>query len=177
MENNGGCSQICTNSPGSFECECHDGYHFFANSTSHCTGNVLNYKIKIYLIWLFQIPMNATITMVVAISFALIQLEASTAHVNQDTMAVFSVSVSQIFFGCIVIIINYSDINECDWGISGCSQKCFNTVGSYYCDCNNGYLLGSDNHTCIGNLKTKKLHGYYFIFIINNRQWWMCNWG
>ena len=43
--------------------------------------------------------MNATITMVVAISFALIQLEASTAHVNQDTMAVFSVSVSQIFFG------------------------------------------------------------------------------
>ena len=70
----------------------------------------------------------------------------------------------------IVIIIYYSDINECDWGISGCSQKCFNTVGSYYCDCYNGYLLGSDNHTCIGNLKTKKLHGYYFIFIINNRQ-------
>ena len=68
---------------------------------------------------------------------------------------------------CIVIIIYYSDINECDWGISGCSQKCFNTVGNYYCDCYNGYLLGSDNHTCIGNLKIKKLHGYYFIFIIN----------
>ena len=42
-DNNGGCSQICTNFPGSFECECHDGYHFLENSTSHCTGMILNY--------------------------------------------------------------------------------------------------------------------------------------
>ena len=42
--------------------------------------------------------MNASITMVVATSFALIQLEASTAHVIQDTMAVFSVPVSKVFF-------------------------------------------------------------------------------
>ena len=41
--------------------------------------------------------MNASITMVVANNFALIQMEASTAHVNWDTMAVFSVLVSQVF--------------------------------------------------------------------------------
>ena len=97
MEDNGGCSQICTNSPGSFECECHDGYHFFANSTTHCTGNVSNYKINSIIIARLQIQMNASITMAVANNFALIQMEASTAHANQDTMAVFFVPVSKAF--------------------------------------------------------------------------------
>ena len=98
MEDNGGCSQICTNSPGSFECECHDGYHFFANSTTHCTGNVSNYKINSIIIARLQIQMNASITMAGANNFALIQMEASTAHANQDTMAVFFVLVSEVFF-------------------------------------------------------------------------------
>ena len=42
-ENNGGCSQICTNIPGSFECQCRDGYHFIENSTSQCTGVISRY--------------------------------------------------------------------------------------------------------------------------------------
>ena len=41
--------------------------------------------------------MNASATMAVANSFALIQMEASTARVDQDTMAVFSVMVSKVF--------------------------------------------------------------------------------
>ena len=40
-------------------------------------------------------------------------------------------------------------------GISGCSQECVNTVGSYYCGCDDGYLLLSDNHTCTGHLTTE----------------------
>ena len=40
------------------------------------------------------------------------------------------------------------DINECKEGISGCSQTCKNTEGSYLCSCSVGYLLEHDNHTC-----------------------------
>ena len=31
-----------------------------------------------------------------------------------------------------------------------CSQMCINTNGSYYCLCNDGFLLQSDNYNCIG---------------------------
>ena len=99
--------------------------------------------------------MNASITMVVANNFALIQMEVSSACANQDTMAVFSVLVSKFFLK--FLLFYYSDINECNLNISGCSQECVNTVGSYYCDCDNGYLLDSDNHTCTGNSTTEKL--------------------
>ena len=99
--------------------------------------------------------MNASITMVVANNFALIQLEVSSACANQDTMVVFSVPVSNVFLK--FLLFYYSDINECNSNISGCSQECFNTVGSYYCGCDDGYLLGSDNHTCTGNSTTEKL--------------------
>ena len=40
------------------------------------------------------------------------------------------------------------DIDECNEEISGCSQLCTNTIGSYTCACHNGYQLGNDNHTC-----------------------------
>ena len=43
-----------------------------------------------------------------------------------------------------------TDINECDEDISGCTQKCHNTLGSYYCACYTGYKLTSDNQSCTG---------------------------
>ena len=42
------------------------------------------------------------------------------------------------------------DINECTLGISGCSQICINTIGSYVCECLIGYELSMDNATCDG---------------------------
>ena len=44
----------------------------------------------------------------------------------------------------------FSDINECDEGISGCNQTCTNTNGSYICSCYNGYVL--DSHSCNGKV-------------------------
>ena len=41
-----------------------------------------------------------------------------------------------------------TDIDECYEGLSGCSQICKNTIGSYSCGCMTGYQLSSDNHTC-----------------------------
>ena len=47
-----------------------------------------------------------------------------------------------------IMIIGHTfiDINECR-GKSGCNQMCTNLIGSYYCSCNTGYVLYSQNGT------------------------------
>ena len=51
-----------------------------------------------------------------------------------------------------VFHINYfPDINECLVATdNNCSHICDNTNGSYYCQCNSGYILSSDTTTCFG---------------------------
>ena len=44
-----------------------------------------------------------------------------------------------------------ADIDECATDQANCSQSCNNTIGSYQCSCNEGYVLDSDKHTCYGN--------------------------
>lgn len=44
----------------------------------------------------------------------------------------------------------YTDTNECGSSNGGCDQVCTNTVGSYYCQCDKGYSLNADIHTCDG---------------------------
>ena len=34
----------------------------------------------------------------------------------------------------------------------GCEHTCYNTEGSYTCSCNDGYILGTDNHMCVGKM-------------------------
>ena len=34
----------------------------------------------------------------------------------------------------------------------GCEHTCYNTEGSYTCDCNDGYILGTDNRMCEGKM-------------------------
>ena len=46
---------------------------------------------------------------------------------------------------CIVL-----DIDECA-GDHGCHHWCRNTIGSFHCYCNPGYMLNSDGTTCEGN--------------------------
>ena len=52
----------------------------------------------------------------------------------------------------ILCIIQYNilDINECNTNNGGCDDTCINTIGSYYCQCDTGYSLNSDGHTCNG---------------------------
>ncbi len=45
------------------------------------------------------------------------------------------------------------DIDECTDLLHDCDQNCTNkdcSDGMYECSCSNGYVLGSDEHTCIG---------------------------
>ena len=48
------------------------------------------------------------------------------------------------------VIVQYSDINECQTDNGGCTQTCDNTDGSYQCSCRDGYELTSDDHNCAG---------------------------
>ena len=69
----------------------------------------------------------------------------------------YNIYCSQIQ-GCDHITVKYLslsltfliDINECVNDTSGCEQLCHNTIGSYYCTCEEGYYLGNDNHSCLG---------------------------
>ena len=46
-----------------------------------------------------------------------------------------------------------ADINECTESVDQCEHSCHNTIGSYTCSCNAGWLLDSDAHTCNGKYK------------------------
>ena len=42
------------------------------------------------------------------------------------------------------------DIDECVSANGGCEQRCNNTIGSFFCDCFNGYNLDEDQFNCNG---------------------------
>ena len=50
-----------------------------------------------------------------------------------------------------ITINNYfADINECADSNGKCQHNCTNTIGSYYCACNDDYTLDEDDHNCSG---------------------------
>jgi len=50
-----------------------------------------------------------------------------------------------------LMFFHLADIDECSEGISGCSQFCNNTIGSFNCSCQNGYQNSElDHRICIG---------------------------
>ena len=54
------------------------------------------------------------------------------------------------------------DINECE--TSRCQHSCVNTVGSFNCQCDRGYLLSSDGLNCEGMLyKVERRPGFFLL--------------
>ena len=55
----------------------------------------------------------------------------------------------------------HSDVNECEDGSDSCGplEECYNTPGSYYCSCQQGYRRQTDD-ICTGRLQM------YFIGIV-----------
>ena len=51
----------------------------------------------------------------------------------------------------------YSDVDECASGNGGCNQNCVNNDGSYECTCNTGYVLDTDQRTCIGLFNSSEI--------------------
>ena len=101
--NNFPCDHICTNTIGSFECNCESGYSIEENL---CIGESLQLVRLLLHFYCFQFVMT---------------LENY----------------------CIFL-----DIDECI--LSPCEHTCTNTVGSFVCSCNDGYVLNSDGLSCNG---------------------------
>ena len=54
-------------------------------------------------------------------------------------------------FNTYKIFVSYTlDLDECSLGTSKCDKICKNTIGSYECDCYDGYQLSNDAYTCEG---------------------------
>ena len=53
-----------------------------------------------------------------------------------------------------------TDINECTDGTHNCDLICTNTVGSFICGCDIGYLLNTDEITCDGTDYKSFVHTY-----------------
>ena len=65
---------------------------------------------------------------------------------------------------CIITKIAFTEINECERGISGCSQNCINTNGSFICSCTMGYDLSiEDQKTCVGMMHS---------MLYSRKFWW-----
>ena len=48
------------------------------------------------------------------------------------------------------ILLMCPDIDECAEGSDNCNQLCVDTSPGFMCDCNNGFMLDTDNKTCVG---------------------------
>lgn len=63
-----------------------------------------------------------------------------------------------------------ADINECEEMNGGCQQNCVNTLGSYYCECGEGFRIHTDAHTCIGksfiHWATERSHAIGFLLAL-----------
>jgi hypothetical protein len=44
-------------------------------------------------------------------------------------------------------------VNECESDNGGCAHHCVDTLLSYTCSCNDGYLLDADDRECIGKFE------------------------
>ena len=60
------------------------------------------------------------------------------------------------------ILFSSPDIDECQSRYTNrCSQKCVNTIGSYVCACDPGYLLGVDKRTCYGKRMYRQINSHF----------------
>ena len=66
-----------------------------------------------------------------------------------------------MFIVVLLIQILSLDINECGANNGGCSELCTNTIGSFICSCQDGFVLHSDGFTCQGYTDSKMTHYKY----------------
>ncbi|VDK69664.1 unnamed protein product, partial [Cylicostephanus goldi] len=134
---NGGCSQLCINLPGSFECQCKTGYIMTydrrtCEDINECVANNGGCQ---------HMCTNTPGSYECACDegFRL----AEDGHSCYGKSLVVRISIKR------KIMIDL-DVNECLVNNGGCSQLCRNDEGGRHCECFGGYILGKDGKTCMG---------------------------
>ncbi|NXR05854.1 PROS protein, partial [Semnornis frantzii] len=120
---NGGCSQRCSNLPGSYRCLCADGYFMHSNKRD-CGGGDWHFTMKRNsLHWQCKKSLSVT-----GFYFKC----CSKGHKNSFLLA-------------LALLLH---IDECAENV--CGQLCVNSPGSYscYCDGKKGFKLSKDMKSC-----------------------------
>ena len=50
------------------------------------------------------------------------------------------------------------DVDECQSENGGCEQNCTNTVGSFFCNCSDGFMSRNDSFQCDGKINNDYIH-------------------
>ena len=147
-EKSSGCTQMCTNTVGSFTCHCNIGYYLLAD------GRTCNGKFTVFnLLYAMTIDINECATnnggceQLCYNEVGYHYCKCSPGYqLNADNFS----CVGMFYNFKVKCDVSYIDIDECSTNTSNCNQLCNNTVGGYTCGCNTGYKLASDNRTCSG---------------------------
>ncbi|XP_019633411.1 PREDICTED: uncharacterized protein LOC109476834 [Branchiostoma belcheri] len=155
---NGGCDHVCTNTIGSFQCSCVDGFELSVdsrtcNDVDECTsGNAGCHQNCNNIFGSYGCSCGAGY------------------RLNDDGHTCSDVEECYIGNGgCEQTCTNFigsfqcscqngyrlnndgftcDDIDECASGKGGCAQTCTNGIGSFQCSCGTGYGLNADSVTC-----------------------------
>ncbi|XP_017705536.1 PREDICTED: signal peptide, CUB and EGF-like domain-containing protein 1 [Rhinopithecus bieti] len=121
QDNNGGCQQICVNTMGSYECQCHSGFFLSDNQHTciHRSNEGMNCMNKDH-------------------GCAHICRETPKGGVACDCRPGFDLAQNQK--DCTL---------TCNYGNGGCQHSCEDTDTGPMCGCHQKYALHSDGRTCI----------------------------
>ncbi|XP_066264276.1 matrilin-2-like [Branchiostoma lanceolatum] len=156
---NGGCAQICSNTIGSFQCSCEDGFSLNSDGfTCHAIYTApCNPGWSFNGTWCNEIDECETDN-------------GGCAQICSNTIGSFQCSCEDGFslssdgFTCDAIYTApcnpgwsfngtwCNEIDECETDNGGCAQICANTIGSFQCSCEDGFSLNSDGFTCDGKI-------------------------
>ena len=135
----------CTNTDGSYNCSCNEGYN---GNGFNCTGNYIN-LIHSFFEWKIEgvgmiAGWHSFIYLQDVFNFFICQHIVCLWSLYSDWFCILTSKYWQI------IKFNLLDINECLKNHGGCDRNanCTNTDGSHNCTCHHGYQ--GDGYNCTG---------------------------
>ncbi|XP_072913707.1 uncharacterized protein, partial [Hemitrygon akajei] len=160
LQDNGGCSQLCVNTVGSYHCACHPGYTLSPGNRTTCTDvdeclwdNGSCSQLCVNTVGSYRCDCHPGYTLSPGNSTSCTDVDECQTG-NHDCHSSASCSNTPGSFQC-VCGAGYTgdgrtctDVDECQTGSHNCqrSASCSNTPGSFQCVCGAGYT--GDGRSC-----------------------------